>query len=95
MIYNILILFASTFTLVCFLGIQGQFVRLGHKMMSFMTSTGIGILQIFSYKILPTAGTLELIAFVLGGAIGIVASIELHDLYVKQMGIKDNRGIEK
>jgi hypothetical protein len=95
MIYNVFVLFVSTFALCVLFGMQSQIVRLGHKSHAFLSSIGIGTLQLFSYKLLPSGGVYEMIAFVLGGACGIVASIEIHSYYVRWLGIKDNRGIEK
>jgi len=43
--------------------------------------------------LVPDAGALESFSFVLGGALGIVSSIVVHDMYVKYHGINDTRGI--
>lgn len=81
--YNEIILFSSSFLIVCLLGLQSQFVRDKQVGMSFMTSIGVGICQVFQYRLAPHADTIESIFFVFGGACGIVASIFLHNLYIK------------
>ena len=58
-----------------------------------MLSVGIGTMQLFAFKLVPDAGALESFSFVLGGALGIVSSIVVHDMYVKYHGINDTRGI--
>ncbi len=93
MIFDSILLFSSSFFIVLLLGFQSQIVRLGQKGMSFLLSLGIGTMQIFSFKLVPDAGSVELVAFVLGGAIGIVSSILLHDWYIAHRGINDTRGI--
>lgn len=92
-IINSLLLFTSSFAIVLFLGFQSQIVRLGHKKMAFFLSLGVGTMQIFSFKLVPDANMIELIAFVLGGAIGIVSSITVHDWYIKYHDINDTRGV--
>lgn len=88
-----LILFASSFSMTILLGFQSQIVRLGHKWMAFALSTCIGFSQIFSFKLVPDANTIELFVWVLGGAMGIVSSILVHDIYIKHHGINDTRGV--
>ena len=90
---NSFTLFASSFAITVLLGFQSQIVRLGQKKMSFLLSLCIGTSQIFSFKLVPNAGSIELVSFVLGGAFGIVSSITLHNIYIKYRGINDTRGI--
>jgi len=80
---NVVILFASSFMIVCLLGLQSQFVRDKQPCISFLTSIGVGVCQVYQYRLAPNADTVESIFFVLGGACGIVASIHLHNLYIK------------
>ena len=89
------LLFVSSFFIVLFLGFQSQVVRIGHKFPAFLLSLGVGVMQIFSFKLVPNANTIELVAFVLGGAIGIVSSIELHTFYCNKRGINDTRGLSQ
>lgn len=88
-----LILFASSFSMTVLLGFQSQVVRLGHKWMSFALSTCIGFSQIFAFKLVPDANTIELFVWVIGGALGIVSSITVHDWYIKYHNINDTRGV--
>ena len=81
---SILILFLSSYVIVLLLGLQSQFVRDKEKLTSFCLSIGIGTCQVFSYKLVPNADTLESIAFILGGALGIVSSIILHNFYLRK-----------
>ena len=85
---NVVILFASSFSIVCLLGLQSQFVRDKQPIVSFLTSIGVGVCQVYQYRLAPHADTIESIFFVLGGAFGIVASIHLHNLYIKLKRIK-------
>ena len=74
-----LALFASTFVLVCALGLQSLNVNRGHYTAAFITSLFIGSSQWFLLKIVPgeTSG-LELFAYLIGGPLGIITSMWLH-----------------
>jgi hypothetical protein len=76
-------LFFSSYTIVLLLGLQSQLVRDKHIVLSFITSLGIGTCQLFLFKLAPDAGIYESIAFILGGACGIVSSIFLHTFLLK------------
>jgi hypothetical protein len=71
-------LFASTFLLVFFLGLQSLNVNRGHYTAAFFTSFGIGIGQLILYKLAPDANGLEIAAYLGGGPLGIVASMWIH-----------------
>ena len=68
-------LFASTFALVFFLGLQSLNVNNGHYRAAFFTSFGIGIGNLVLFKLAPEASGIEIAAFLLGGPFGIVAAM--------------------
>ena len=70
--------FLSSFTIVFLLGFQSQIVRDRHAFFAFFISLGVGICQVASMKIIPTASFIESIFFILGGACGISSSIYAH-----------------
>jgi hypothetical protein len=76
-------LFLSSYMIVLLLGLQSQLVRDKHVILSFFTSLGIGTCQLFLFKLAPDASIPESIAFILGGACGIVSSIFLHNFLLK------------
>jgi hypothetical protein len=73
-----LILFASTFVLVFFLGLQSLNVNGGRYVAAFMTSFGIGLSQLMLYKLAPDADGWQIAAYLSGGPFGIVASMWAH-----------------
>lgn len=83
-LHNIVVLFASSYIVVCLLGLQSQFVRDKQVAVSFATSLGIGICNVLQFKLAPNASLIESAFFVLGGACGIVSSIYLHTYIVKR-----------
>jgi len=86
---NALFLFSSTFTLVLFLGLQSLNVNGGHKFLAAITSFGIGTANIAILKIMPgpTDG-LEVAAYLLGGPLGILASMAIHPWMARKFGRK-------
>jgi hypothetical protein len=90
-----LILFALSFVSVLLLGVQAQVVRLRHNVVAFFVSLAIGSMSIFYFRLVPDASTFELVLFVLGGAFGIVASIYVHELYIRFLGISDVQGVKE
>lgn len=76
------LIFASAFAIVALLGFQSQMVRDKHRFAAFNTSLMIGTVQLFIYKTAPDSTVAEGIAYVLGGAVGIVASIYAHDYWL-------------
>lgn len=72
---NYLALFASAFIVVFFLGLQSLNVNGGRYRAAFVTSFGIGISNLILYKLAPSADGAEVIAYLLGGPFGIVASM--------------------
>ena len=73
-----LTLFASTFALVFFLGLQSLNVNSGRYAAAFVTSIGISIGQIILYKLAPDADGGQIAAYLTGGPFGIVASMWVH-----------------
>lgn len=84
---NALLLFASTFALVLSLGLQSLNVNGGHRLLSFVTSFGIGAANLTVLKIMPgPTNGLEVAAYLLGGPFGILASISIHPWMVRMLG---------
>lgn len=82
-----LFLFCATFALVLFLGLQSLNVNGGHRLLSSLTSFGIGAANLTVLKIMPgPTGVLEIAAYLLGGPLGILASIAIHPWMVRQLG---------
>ena len=75
---TVIALFASTFALVFFLGLQSLNVNRGHYTAAFFTSFGIGTGQLVLYKLAPNASGPEIAAYLAGGPFGIVASMLFH-----------------
>lgn len=79
-----LTLFASTYALVFFLGLQSLNVNGGHYRAAFFTSFGIGVGNILLFKLAPNATGIEIAAFLLGGPLGIVSSMRFHRRFVRR-----------
>ena len=73
-----LILFLSAFFTVFLLGFQQQNVIGRHYLAATIVSIGIGLAQIFLYRLVPTASLTEILATLAGGPIGITAAMYLH-----------------
>ena len=80
---NELLLFASCFFSVFALGFQSQNVNQGHYMAAAITSFAIGGGHLALYRLMPSAGLSEIVAFLLGGPLGITASMLAHRKYMK------------
>jgi hypothetical protein len=93
---NAAMLFGSTFVLVFALGMQSLNVNGGHKLAAAVTSLFIGSGQMILFKLAPSAGWIEIAAFLMGGPFGIVASMMSHKHIVKWIGgvvkAKNNNG---
>lgn len=72
------LLFASTFVLVFAFGFQSLSVTGGHPRSAFLASFLVGASQLVLFKLLPDASWIEVAAYLLGGPIGIVASMRVH-----------------
>jgi len=78
------ILFASTFVSVFALGFQSLNVNGGHYRAAFLTSLLIGSSTLWLYRLLPEASLTEVIAYLLGGPFGIVASMWAHRRFLRR-----------
>ncbi len=86
---NALILFLSTWALVLFLGLQSLNVNGGHRLLACLTSFGIGAANLTVLKIMPgPTSTIEILAYLAGGPIGIVTSMLIHPWMVRILGNK-------
>lgn len=79
-----LALFASAFFTVFLLGFQQKNVHGEHYAAAIITSIGIGICQIFLWKLVPTANATQIVATLCGGPVGIVAAMRLHPIIMKR-----------
>lgn len=77
-------LFASTFALVFFLGLQSQIVRDGHYVAAVINSLCIGAANLVLFKLAPNAGPAEIVAYLTGGPFGIVTSMLVHKRYFRR-----------
>jgi hypothetical protein len=73
-----IILFLSSFTTVFLLGAQQKNVAGNHYLAAIITSIGIGVSQIFLWRLIPSATPSQIIATLCGGPCGIVAAMYLH-----------------
>lgn len=76
-------LFGSTFLLVFALGLQSLNVNGGHYLAAFLTSFVIGGMNLVLFKLAPDATGAEIAAYLLGGPLGIVASMAAHRRVVR------------
>ncbi len=76
-----LLLFVSTFGIVFGLGLQQLNVSGGHRIAAALTSFMIGALNLVLFKLIPqpTSG-LELVGYLVGGPVGIVAAMVVHPM---------------
>lgn len=85
-IISMVTLFFSSFFIIMLLGVQSQLVKNKEVLPSFCTALMVGTLQLFLYKTTPNAGFLESTCYVIGGALGLVSSIYVHNLWLKITG---------
>jgi Na+/melibiose symporter-like transporter len=78
------VLFLSAFATVFLLGIQQQNVQGRHYLAACVTSVGIGIAQIFLWRLVPDADAGQIIATLAGGPVGIVVAMWAHPRIAKQ-----------
>lgn len=82
-------LFAATYFLVLFLGLQSLNVNGGHKLLAALTSFGIGTANITVLKIMPgPTDWIEIAAYCLGGPAGILTSMAIHPWMARRFGRK-------
>lgn len=80
-----LALFASTYALVFFLGLQSLNVNGGHYKAAFLTSFGIGLGNLALFKLAPDASGMEIAAFLAGGPFGIISSMAFHRRFFNRL----------
>jgi hypothetical protein len=78
------LLFCSTFVVVFALGLQSLNVNGGHRLLAVLTSFLIGTSNLVLFKVMPgPTNALEIAAYLLGGPLGIVASMAAHPCLVR------------
>lgn len=82
-----LFLLASTFSVVFLLGVQQLNVQGQHTVAAFVTSIAIGCSQLVLFKMVPDASGTEIIAYLSGGPLGIVAAMKAHP-WMKRMIVR-------
>lgn len=80
---TICLIFLSTFILVFCLGFQSLNVNNGHYKAAFMTSFAIGLSNLILFKTLPQSDIWQVIAYLSGGPLAIVASMWAHERVMK------------
>lgn len=85
-IVSMVTLFFSSFFIIMLLGVQSQLVKNKEVLPSFCTAVMVGSLQLFLYKATPNAGLAESACYIIGGALGLVSSIYVHNLWLKITG---------
>lgn len=73
-----LLIFASTFITVFALGFQSLNVNGGHYRAAFLNSFLIGAGNLAILKIVPDANAIQMLAYLAGGPLGIIASMWAH-----------------
>lgn len=76
-------LFASTASLVFFLGMQQLNVQGNHHILAALTSFLIGGAQIYLWRAMPDATNSEIAATLLGGPVGILLAMWAHPRMVR------------
>lgn len=79
-----LALFLSAFFTVFLLGFQQKNVHGEHYLAAVVTSVGIGVCQIFLWRLVPDANASQILATLCGGPVGIVAAMRLHPIIMKR-----------
>lgn len=88
---NALLLFFASYCVVMFLGLQQMNVQGGHRFLSATTSIFIGLANITVLKIMPgPTDWIELVAYLAGGPLGILASMAIHPWMVRHLGRKSS-----
>jgi hypothetical protein len=78
------LLFIASFAVVFTLGLQQLNVEARHPVAAFITSILIGASSLVLYKLLPgPTDALQIAAYLVGGACGIVASMWAHPVLVR------------
>jgi hypothetical protein len=80
-----ILLFLSSFFVVFLLGLQSKNVNGNHYVLAALTSTGIGLCNLYVIRAvsIKELSDLALIGYIAGGPIGIVFSMWVHDKFVR------------
>lgn len=80
--YDLAVLFLSSFFVVFLLGFQSLNVNRGYKLLACLTSLGIAVCNYVLYKIIPNKDMdlLEFGFYAAGGPMGILLSMQVHEL---------------
>ena len=80
-------LFLASFILVFLLGFQQLNIEHRRYLYSAITSVGITATNYFLFKLLPSSGfeVLQFIFFSMGGVIGVMSSMYLHDRLIPKI----------
>ena len=78
---NELILFSSTFAIVFFLVLQSQLVNNNMPTAAFFNSVAISASQLLLFKLAPNAAGAEIVAYIMGGPFGVLASMAAFKIY--------------
>lgn len=79
-----LMIFAATFALVLFLGLQQLNVQGNHRVLAMLTSAGISLANLGVLKSIPgPTDWLDLLAYVSGGPVGVLVSMVIHPHLVR------------
>lgn len=79
-----LVIFCASFSIVFMLGLQSLSVNGGHELVAFTNSCLIGCVNAFILTVIPKAEGLEIVAYIAGGPLGIVASMRFFRWYRAQ-----------
>jgi hypothetical protein len=88
---SVILLFLSSFFVVFMLGFQSKNVNGNHYVLAALTSTGIGIVNVYVMRAVASSNSSpwELSAYVAGGPLGIICSMWVHDTFVKPRSHSD------
>ena len=77
-------IFASSFALTMFLGMQSKNVNQSRIMAAFLTSIGISICNLITVKVAMNQNWFQIVLMMIGSGLGIVTSIFVHDKWMKK-----------
>lgn len=83
-------IFASSFALTMFLGLQSKNVNQSRILAAFFTSIGISICNLITVKVAMNHDSLQIGLMMIGSGLGIVTSILLHDKLTKKKHENNN-----
>lgn len=87
-----LIGFLATLLLTFFLGIQSKNVNQSEYVLAALTSIGISLCNYAFIKITISGSIIDVVVMAIGGSVGIVLSIYIHDNHIsKEKKLKEQR----